>query len=118
MSREGRWKRKNRTGQEEWAEGKGQLLCHLLPSTEADCYQWGPAGAVVAWASWTGLGLDPCRPLGIDVTLIVGWQMSRGEDTRATCKCAWAGKPTANNDDNHQAHHQQCLPGVQVLSIL
>ena len=28
-------------------------------------------------------------PLGTDVTLIVGWQMSRGEDIRATCKCAW-----------------------------
>ena len=44
---------------------------------------------MVAWASWTGLGLDPCMPLGTDVTLIVGWQMSRGEDIRATCKCAW-----------------------------
>ena len=58
MSREGRWKRKNRTGQEEWAEGKGQLLCHLLPSTEADLVSVGSCrgNGGLGKLDWAGAG--------------------------------------------------------------
>lgn len=69
-------------GKRSGTEGKGQLLCHLLPSTEVDLVSVGSCrgNGSLGKLDWTGVG--SLYALGTDVTLIVGWQMSRGEDIR------------------------------------